>query len=802
MAVPLMALGAIATLGFRSQSVDATAAALSEARVAQTVAINEATTAIAIERLARIGSSSDAEISEMQSTTDSKLAALEVLASTISADQLGATNSAVNQARATTEPWQAAQFYSEANSSLLAQNQGGAADIADADLLNSWIVSTLTSEAFEAREQAWVNYFAEELQITPNTASVVTSFALADRAQAQAIQLASGSDRSLLEAIRADESALAVRSLENQAVSDLRNGSFSVEPQEMTSALTNNRDSLSATLAQLDQDLTEAAADGTRSSTAQRQLYSLLGIIGAVVLGGLVFVIYRSITSPLTSLLDRADHIANVQLPALVKKLRTTSSAELLPDPPQIPTESSDEIGDLVHAFNRMQTTAHTLATEQAISRRNVSDMFINLGRRNQRLLQRMLGMVTELEQDEANPDTLESLFALDQLVTRMRRNAESLLVLAGTQAPRQWSKPISVENAVRGSIAEVEDYKRVEVAWLDPIFIQGSVVADVTHLLAELIENALAYSDPSLPVHINGEMGQGVYLLSVTDQGIGLDDDDIVENNLRISSPPPLDQAPTRRLGLFVVGRLAERHEIKVKLVPGARQGTVARIEIPQEILVLDSEANQPLQPAAAAEPRFEELEVAQEPPAAQPPVSQEPAAPVQVQPEPQIFDYTQHDFDEAPATSPLEQQHDIDSEFEELTSPPIQGWDTPVAAQPVQAFPAQQLPVRMPAQPVQAAPEQQLPVRMPAQRVAGKTLSNSPLPTRGGAPANQLPVRNPGGLVAPPTGAAPQPVGQPESTEAQASQFSSLMSAFSTGVSKGLQDSTDDQHPERRAQ
>lgn len=255
-----------------------------------------------------------------------------------------------------------------------------------------------------------------------------------------------------IEELDSSDAAATLVDLEANARRDLTLGLFSVTTEHALPVLTTNHQEWAAALDQQGTAIRDLLDVDLDTANRERSLLTLLVLIGAFVLTGLVCVTHRSITIPLTTLVDRAGNVVNVELPALMRLLGEDKvDVDEIPETDPIAVTSDDEIGDLVMAFNDVHSTALTLAAEQAIGRRNVSDMSINLGRRNEQLLQRVLAQLTRLEQKEEDPDTLRELFELDNAVTRMRRNAESLVALAGAQTPRQWAEPVAIENAVRG---------------------------------------------------------------------------------------------------------------------------------------------------------------------------------------------------------------------------------------------------------------------------------------------------------------------------------------------------------------
>ena len=281
----------------------------------------------------------------------------------------------------------------------------------------------------------------------------------------------------------------------------------------------------------------------------------------------LVYVLYRSIRRPLQRVTERSREVANVQLPGVVSSMRADVDAEL-PEIEPIRVTSKDEIGELVTAFNLMSSTALDLVGEQAVARRSIADMFMNLGRRNQKLLNRLLRNLDRLERDEEDPDVLEALYDIDHITTRMRRNAESLLVLAGAEQSRSFTQPATSGDVIRAALAEVEHYQRVSVTGDPSQLLTGESVADVAHLLAELLENALAFSPPETTVQVATRMTPRGYIFVVSDSGVGMSADKLAESNQRITMAASKEETPSKFLGLFVVGRLAARRGINGRAV------------------------------------------------------------------------------------------------------------------------------------------------------------------------------------------------------------------------------------------
>lgn len=454
--------------------------------------------------------------------------------------------------------------------------------------------------AADIQEEAWFQVLGVT-EATPQAISDVSrKFTEADDEATDAGDASTEAGERFFELPSRSETAGQLLALETIVLRDLTNGiAPTVEAAEVIELLQENRDEWDAAAADganfLVSDLS-GVADRTNNN---RSLFVFLAILGTFLLAVLIFVISRSIVGPLTRLIDEAEAVTTKRLPRAVAELRRVGADDAPPQVRPIARETDDEIGALVDAFNSVQGTAMTVATDQARSRRNVAEMFVNLGRRNQKLNHRMLSLISELERDEQDPDVLQGLYRLDHMATRMRRNAESLLVLAGNRSPRQWSRPVSTEDVVRSALAEVENFERIEVGEIPEKLIRGSVVTDVTHLLAELLDNATNFSDPTTTVTISAYETEHGVEIEIADEGLGIAESDLAELNKRVTDPPALDEAPSRLLGLFVVGRLAQEHDINVNLDSQPGVGTVATVVLPNAMVPDEAHgAPTPLQP------------------------------------------------------------------------------------------------------------------------------------------------------------------------------------------------------------
>ncbi|MER6575895.1 nitrate- and nitrite sensing domain-containing protein [Nonomuraea sp. NPDC001023] len=295
----------------------------------------------------------------------------------------------------------------------------------------------------------------------------------------------------------------------------------------------------------------------------------------------------RRLVRELAGLRDAATELAEVRLTGLIERLRTNTrpptAAEVAPL--EVRTETS-EVADIVRAFNHVQSTAVEAAVDQARLRHGVSQVFVNLARRNQSLLHRQLLQLDSMERATEEPDLLADLFKLDHLTTRMRRHAESLIILSDQAPGRGWRNPVAILDVLRAAVAEVEEYERVEILPPPQTALLGATVTDVAHLLAELVENATLFSPPQTRVDVRSSSTPNGLMIEIEDRGLGLPRVELDELNDRLAKMPEFDLAQSDRLGLFVVGRLAARHDIKVTLAPSPYGGLTAMVFLPSAIL------------------------------------------------------------------------------------------------------------------------------------------------------------------------------------------------------------------------
>ncbi|KAB8190897.1 hypothetical protein FH608_033130 [Nonomuraea phyllanthi] len=313
----------------------------------------------------------------------------------------------------------------------------------------------------------------------------------------------------------------------------------------------------------------------------------LLGLAAVVVSVALSLRFGRSLIAELSRLQASAVELAEQRLPRLVERLRRGDDVDPATEAPGLDPADTAEVNRVVNAFSAVRRTAVEAAVGQATLRKGVGLVFLNLARRNQALLHRQLGLLDTMERRVDEPDVLEDLFKLDHLTTRMRRHAENLIILSGSVPARRWRDPVPLFDVVRAAVLEVEDYTRVTVVPMpDAPLLVGAAVTDVIHLVAELVENATAYSPPDTTVHVRSMTAANGFALEVEDRGLGLNQATLDELNARLADPPEFDLADSDRLGLFVVARLAARHGIKISLRRSPYEGTTAIVLLPTMLL------------------------------------------------------------------------------------------------------------------------------------------------------------------------------------------------------------------------
>jgi signal transduction histidine kinase len=329
-----------------------------------------------------------------------------------------------------------------------------------------------------------------------------------------------------------------------------------------------------------------------------------LGLLGLILSVLLSVLIARRIVRRLDRLRGSVETLANEELPDVVTRLRRGEDVPVEQLASTTSDLGKDEIGRVGRAFDAARRTAVEAAVGEARMRRGVNDVFRNLARRNQSLLHRELTVLDGMERRTTDPETLEDLFRLDHLTTRMRRHSEGLIILSGAAPGRGWVHPVRMIDVLRAAAAEVEDYSRVTVTTPSQAALAGPAVADVIHLLAELVENATTLSPPYTPVRVSGDLVASGFAVEIEDRGLGMSEPRYAELNHRLDQPPEFDVFNSEQLGLFVVGQLAKRHGIRVTLRPSPYGGTTAIALIPTSLVGTDDGFADGLPAGASAGP------------------------------------------------------------------------------------------------------------------------------------------------------------------------------------------------------
>ncbi|MER5834729.1 nitrate- and nitrite sensing domain-containing protein, partial [Streptomyces sp. NPDC002130] len=321
---------------------------------------------------------------------------------------------------------------------------------------------------------------------------------------------------------------------------------------------------------------------------AKAVIAGALGLIALLLSLFLSVRVGRTLIRDLRQLRLEAHEASGVRLPSVMRRLSAGEQVDVETEVPRLEYDKN-EMGEVGQALNTLQRAAVEAAVKQAELRAGVSEVFVNLARRSQVLLHKQLTLLDAMERRTEDTEELADLFRLDHLTTRMRRHAEGLVILSGAAPSRQWRKPVQLMDVVRAAVAEVEDYERIEVRRLPRNAITGPAVADLTHLVAELLENATVFSPPHTAVQVLGERVANGFTLEIHDRGLGMAAEALLDANLRLAETPEFELSDTDRLGLFVVSRLAQRQNVRVSLQPSPYGGTTAVVFIPDTLLTDD---------------------------------------------------------------------------------------------------------------------------------------------------------------------------------------------------------------------
>jgi signal transduction histidine kinase len=501
--------------------------------------------------------------------------------------------------------------YSEAIDDLFTLNDQISQGSSDATLANTVrALGALSRTEDEASQQRGILYAALlNGQFEPGAESALSSALAAQQAELQEFQSAAtiGEQQTYSNTV-AGPPVDAAQEMEKQAIASAGSGgsvAVSVPPGSPRSAApaTVWNSDMTATLTDMrtvQQGLVKSIIGQSQSQhsaltrTAVETGIEVLAVLIVVLM--ITIIVARSMVRPLRKLRTGALEVAGLRLPDAVRRMSETDGEGVSLEVEPIDVNSSDEIGEVARAFDQVHREALRLAANEAALRGNVNAMFVNLSRRSQSLVERQIRLIDDLEQGEQDPERLSSLFQMDHLATRMRRNSENLLVLAGHDESRRWNQPVALVDVLRAALSEIEQYERVTLNVQPGIAVRGQAVSDVVHLTAELVENATSFSAADTPVTIAGHLlSSGGVLLEITDQGVGMGAEEMAHANWRLDNPPVVDVAVSRRMGLFVVARLAARHGIRVRLRPAASGGLIALVWLPDETIMHETPDDTP---------------------------------------------------------------------------------------------------------------------------------------------------------------------------------------------------------------
>jgi signal transduction histidine kinase len=491
------------------------------------------------------------------------------------------------------------QKYANIISDLLVLEQNTALGASDATLSQTVRVLGLVSRMKEDASQQRAILAASLIQasLSPTARTALVSAQSDQSANLQSFDLsATAAQRQLFQNSQSRSFSYLAAAQEQQALSF--NTSLRHDPttaDDFYGAMTNV---INFQMGSVERDLVNniiARAVQLRNEAIVSAIVTALAV--AILLGlalVLTVLVARSLVRPLRRLRAGALEIAGVRLPETVRRMSESEGAAAPVEVEPINVDSSDEIGEVARAFDQVHREAIRLASNEAALRGNVNAMFVNLSRRSQSLVERQIRLIDDLEQGEQDAERLANLFQMDHLATRMRRNSENLLVLAGHEVSRRWTQSVPLVDVLRAAVSEIEQYERVTLNVQPGISVRGQGVNDVVHLIAELVENASSFSAADTPVKVSGHLlNSGGVLLDITDQGVGMGAEEMAHANWRLDNPPVVDVAVSRRMGLFVVARLAARHGIRVRLRPAPGGGLTALVWLPDEVISHDSAAS-----------------------------------------------------------------------------------------------------------------------------------------------------------------------------------------------------------------
>ncbi|MCM3887478.1 nitrate- and nitrite sensing domain-containing protein, partial [Frankia sp. R82] len=610
--VPLAALAVLSVIQVRGNVDNVRAANRTKALAAFAIKANSLVAALQVERFATnsfVGSSYLAAPQGEAATTargpvdqaletyrtgetDLPAGARDTLASTLDSisarlGRLPAQRKAIDTHQAQVD--QNNDYYNELVRDLLSLNGRVAAGSHDARLVNGATTLVAISQAKEqaAQQRGAVARVIILGQTDATTLQLIQSSAGSEDAWLQQFRTTATPEEQAFYNVTVGRTIAAATAMRDETVATVqRQQPVTITQGTWLGTVGKKIDAMHQVETRIATDLGGTSRQLSRSATQG----ALFGGTAVLVILIVSVVISLLVASPMIRHLRRlrqgALEVANERLPGVVDRLHRGEQVDMDAEVFPVGVHSTDEIGQLADAFSTVHAVAVRTAVEQAAMRKSIGDTFLNLARRSQALIHRQLKIIDAMERKETDPDELEELFRLDHLATRMRRHAEDLIVLSGSKPARGWRRPVAIKDVVRGAVAEVEDYTRVRVMPIDGGAISGHAVGDIIHMLAELIENATSFSPPHTPVQVSGHEVSNGFVIEVEDRGLGMSPEEFHTLNDRLANPPPFDLSTSERLGLFVVGRLADRHSVSVRLRPSPYGGTMSIVLVPTSLL------------------------------------------------------------------------------------------------------------------------------------------------------------------------------------------------------------------------
>ncbi|MFB9685369.1 sensor histidine kinase [Amycolatopsis plumensis] len=503
------------------------------------------------------------------------------------------------------DPSQAITAYSALTGSLVSLDTAATAGAGDGTLggLPAGLHELLVAGEQVSISQALVSYGIGRTGLTPSELATLRAaeLRLADRLvdfRSAAGDTLQRDFAAIAEGTQAQSRSRMVETVLNAQSSTVDDAFRALSAADWTAASAAMRTQIGSIADRLGASASQTAADLVDSSSSGAGLLAVVLFAAMVLAVAVVFLITRQLLRSLKVLRRSALDVAETALPEAVRNIQEGRAQGT--DVRPVPVHTDDEVGEVARAFDKVHHQALRLATEQAAMRTGYGSVFVNLSRRSQSLVQRQLQLIEQLERDEEDADQLATLFQLDHLATRMRRNNENLMVLSGAEPGRRSGKPVGTTDMLRAAVSEIEQYQRVQVQPPPPARIVGYAASDLMRLVAELLDNAAAFSAPETTVTVASRLGEdGSLHIDILDKGIGMNECEVIEANTRLTEAGSVDLVTSRRMGLFVVGRLASRHRIGVSLHGGKDiVGVRATVIVPAELVmpVTDGPATGPI--------------------------------------------------------------------------------------------------------------------------------------------------------------------------------------------------------------